>query len=127
MNDWASGYQSDIDYLYGYYPELNPLRMRHAFAAAGLVSPQIRTACELGFGQGVCLNLHAAASTIEWYGTDFMPAQASFAQDLAAASGAPTKLYDEAFTEFATRSDLPQFDYVALHGVWVGCRPKTAP
>ena len=118
MSDWASGYQADIDYLYGYYAELNPLRMRLAFAASGLVAPEIRTACELGFGQGISVNLHAAASTVDWYGTDFMPAQASFARDLAAASGAPATLYDEAFAEFAIRSDLPEFDYIALHGVW---------
>lgn len=118
MSDWASGYQSDVDYLFGYYRELNPVRMRIAFAASGLVTPEVRTACELGFGQGVGLNLHAAASAVEWYGTDFNPAQASFAQELAAASGAAPRVYDEAFTEFAARPDLPSFDFIALHGVW---------
>lgn len=118
MTDWAGGYQAGVDYTFGYYSELNPLWLRMAFASSGIVAPEVRTACELGFGQGMSLNLHAAASTVEWYGTDFNPAQASFAQELATASGAPGQILDEAFAEFAARSDLPSFDFIALHGVW---------
>ena len=62
MNDWTSGYVADIGYTYGYYPELNPQRVKLAFLKAGLVAPNIRTACELGFGQGISTNIHAAAS-----------------------------------------------------------------
>jgi SAM-dependent methyltransferase len=61
--------------------------------------------------------MHAAASICSWHGTDFNPAQAGFAQELANASGADTHLYDEAFDEFAKR-DLPEFDYIGLHGIW---------
>jgi SAM-dependent methyltransferase len=52
-----------------------------------------------------------------WHGTDFNPTQAGFAQELANASGADAHLYDEAFDEFAKR-DLPEFDYIGLHGIW---------
>ena len=34
------------------------------------------------------------------------------------ASSASAKLYDESFAEFAHRADLPDFDYIALHGIW---------
>lgn len=118
MSDWTAGYVADIGYTFGYYSELNPLRVRLAFINRGLVCPESGTACELGFGQGLSTNLHAAASVTEWHGTDFNPAQAGFAQELSAVSGSGAKLYDEAFADFADRADLPEFDYIGLHGIW---------
>ena len=118
MTDWTAGYVADIGYTFGYYTELNPLRVKLAFLNAGLVCPDTGTACELGFGQGMSANIHAAASVTHWHGTDFNPAQAGFAQELAAVSGASAKLYDDAFADFASRSDLPEFDYIGIHGIW---------
>ncbi len=118
MSDWTAGYVADIGYTYGYYAELNPQRVKLAFLNQGLVFPEVSTACELGFGQGLSSNFHAAASVTQWHGTDFNPSQAGFAQELAAASGASAKLYDEAFADFANRPDLPDFDYIGLHGIW---------
>ncbi len=118
MSDWTAGYVADIGYTFGYYAELNPLRVKLAFLNAGLHYPEIGTACELGFGQGVSTNIHAAASVTAWYGTDFNPAQADFAQELSDVSGANAKLYDESFADFANRDDLPDFDYIGLHGIW---------
>lgn len=118
MSDWTAGYVSDIGYTYGYYAELNPLRVQLAFLNAGVVPPEIGTACELGFGQGLSSNIHASTSQIKWYGTDFNPAQAGFAQELEKISGNGAKLYDESFEEFFSRSDLPEFDYIGLHGIW---------
>src|SRR5882762_9667404 len=118
MSDWTAGYVADIGYTYGYYTELNPLRTRLALLNAQQMVPGIETACELGFGQGLSTNIHAAASGVEWYGTDFNPSQAAFARDLAAKSGAAAKLYDDAFADFAHRTDLPDFDFIAVHGIW---------
>lgn len=118
MTNWTAGYVADIGYTYGYYEELNPQRIKLALLKSGFVPPTIRTACELGFGQGLSANLHAAASDIEWYGTDFNPSQAAFAQELAIASGSGAKLYDDSFADFARRDDLPDFDYIGLHGIW---------
>lgn len=118
MTDWTSGYVADIDYTYGYYQELNPLRARLAFLNNGLVSPEVVVACELGFGQGLSINIHAAASVTQWYGTDFNPAQAGFAQELAESSGASVSLYADSFADFCARVDLPDFDCISLHGIW---------
>lgn len=118
MQDWSDGYVADIDYTHGYYTELNPLRIRLALINCGLVAPDIQTGCELGFGQGLSVNLHAAASGVQWFGTDFNPAQAGFAQELAAVAGSNARLYDDAFAEFAARADLPDFDFIGLHGIW---------
>lgn len=118
MSDWTAGYVADIGYTYGYYTELNPLRVRLAFLNAGLVPPEVGSACELGFGQGMSANLHAAAGVVQWAGTDFNPAQASFAQELARVADSGAQLFDEAFEVFCNRPDLPEFDYIGLHGIW---------
>jgi SAM-dependent methyltransferase len=118
MSDWTSGYVADIAYTYGYYNELNPLRIKLAFIHAGLVFPEVGVACELGYGQGVSANIHAAASVTEWHGTDFNPSHAGFAQELARQSGANATLVDETFEVFCARTDLPQFDSIGLHGIW---------
>lgn len=118
MNDWTAGYVADLGYTFGYYPELNPLRIRMAMLRAGLVPPEVHAACELGYGQGISANMHAAATPVQWFGTDFSPAQAAFAQELAHDCGSGAQLSDEGFADFCHRGDLPDFDFIALHGIW---------
>ena len=115
---WTAGYVADIGYTFGYYPELNPSRVPLAFLNAGLSFPKIHHACELGFGQGLSINIHSAASTTNWFGTDFNPSQASFAKELQSSCESNAQLFDQAFNEFCTRDDLPEFDFVGLHGIW---------
>lgn len=118
MTDWSAGYVTDIAYTYGYYGELNPLKSRICLLNAGFQIPEFRNACELGFGQGVSVNVHAAASSLAWSGTDFNPSQAGFAFDLASQGGSQVVLSDAGFEEFCARDDLPSFDFIALHGIW---------
>jgi SAM-dependent methyltransferase len=124
VSSWTDGYVSEIDYTFGYFADLNPLRIAVPLLNVGLAPPDIATACELGFGQGITVNIHAAASKIRWYGTDFNPVHAAFAQSLAAASGSGAQLFDQSFAEFCARPDLPDFDYIALHGVWSWISPE---
>ncbi|MGP5143760.1 hypothetical protein ACTXKF_15350 [Vreelandella alkaliphila] len=56
MSDWTSGYVADISYTYGYYAELNPLRIALGFINVGIRPPNVTNACELGFGQGISTN-----------------------------------------------------------------------
>lgn len=118
MEDWTAGYVADVGYTYGYYAELSPLFARLALSSAGLAMPQVETACELGFGQGVAINHHAAATRTQWWGTDFNPAQAGFARELAVASGSGARLFDDAFEDFCHRPDVPDMDFIAMHGIW---------
>ena len=118
MSDWTDGYIAEIPYTFGYYGELNPLRIVVPFLNVGLAPPTIATACELGFGQGVSVNLHAAASDVRWYGTDFNPSHAAHAQSLSQAAGSDARLFDQSFAEFCSRADLPDFDFIGLHGIW---------
>lgn len=117
--DWSGGYSVETGYTFHTYPELNPVRAALPLLLKGVRAPKIQTACELGFGQGCSAAIHAATQAdTEWWGCDFAPAQAVFARDLVGASGAPARFYDDSFEEFANRPDLPDFDFVALHGIW---------
>lgn len=119
MSDhWSQGYVTDINYTHGYYGELNPARLSWALACKGIVAPKVETACELGFGQGLSTVLHSTASDIDWWATDFNPTQAGGAQTLADEGNAAAHLFDQSFAEFCGRDDLPDFDFIGLHGIW---------
>lgn len=123
---WTEGYVTEIDYTHGYYRELSPGLLRFACLVRGLSlpDPQNMKYLELGFGQGLSVNIHAAACPGEYWGTDFNPAQVANARDLLDASGANAHLFDHSFAELAARTDLPEFDVIALHGIWSWVSPE---
>ena len=77
MSGRADDYVSEIGFTRGYFPEMSLPWIRLALVKAGIAPPEICTACELGFGQGVSLAIHSAASSTRWYGTDFNPEHAT--------------------------------------------------
>lgn len=121
MNDWNEGYVTDLGYTYGYYREMAPGAIRFALNAAGFEAPPAEgfNYCELACGQGFGLALMAAANQGgQFYGNDFNPTHIAGAQRLAADAGLTNlHLFDDSFEQMLTR-DLPDFDYIALHGVW---------
>lgn len=122
MGSWNEGYVSEIQYTFGYYRELSPDFLDFALLLRGIEPPshnQERAYCELGFGQGMSIAMHSAANPgINVIGTDFNPAHTSFARSLAHASGTSPRLYEDSFADLANRADLPEFDYIGLHGIW---------
>ena len=121
MSDWSMGYRTDVLYTYGYYHELNPLFAKFVLTSQGYACPDFgpgACACELGFGQGVSINMHAMSSGVNWFGTDFNPSQVNFARTVAKLGNSPLTLNDDDFATFAQRPDLPDFDLIALHGIW---------
>lgn len=119
MTAWTAGYVTEIDYTHGYYRELCPTLLRYVLLHRGLSALPARRPryLELGFGQALSLAIHAAASPGEYWGTDFNPAHAATARELLAAAGVPAYAGDQSFAELAA-SDLPEFDIIALHGIW---------
>ena len=118
--NWTDGYQTEVNYTYGYYKELSPNFQKFCLLVNGidtLNDTEQQQHCELGFGQGVSINVHAASSNGLFYGTDFNPAHAAHANMLAKKSKAPHHFYDASFEELLN-SDLPQFDSISLHGIW---------
>ena len=127
MSDWSMGYRTDVLYTYGYYRELNPLFVKTLLLSQGYACPDFgkgAMACELGFGQGVSINMHALSSQVSWYGTDFNPSQVNFARTIAHMGDNPVLLADDDFASFAQRTDLPDFDLIALHGIWSWISPE---
>lgn len=125
MADWANGYVTELGYTHGYYRELSPLAIRFALHCAGYAAPAADNFdyCELGFGQGVSLNFHAAAHPdSRFVGADINPAHVASARELVEASGATLTLHDAGFADLLALGDsrdaLPQFDYIGVHGVW---------
>lgn len=120
MSHWSDGYTVDTNYTFNYFSQLNPHQLAPLFLRAGLAVPKFATACELGFGLGLSVNIHATASQTAWYGNDFNPNQVLIAKNLADKAGMADKvmLSDEGFAEFCYREDLPDFDFIALHGIW---------
>ena len=120
MNTWNEGYFTESTYTYGYYRELSPNFMRWCLLLKGIVAPEISEDschCELGYGQGVSANIHAAATPGKYFATDFNPAHAAQANELLKASGADANFFEDSFEEFSKR-DLPQFDSIGFHGIW---------
>ncbi|WP_323029260.1 class I SAM-dependent methyltransferase [Castellaniella defragrans] len=118
---WNEGYFTDVGYTYGYFREINPVFQRFCLLTRGFAAPTATASsshCELGFGQGVSVSVHATATPGEFVGTDFNPAHAAHANGLAIAGGSGAKLYDDSFEQLLNRHDLPQFDSISLHGIW---------
>lgn len=119
MADWSGGYVTEVTYPYSYRSDMNPVRIRALLTLAGYEVPSGSVVCELGFGQGVAINIHACTQADSVYvGTDFSPAQTGFAQSLQSQTGANMLLVDESFEQFCQRDDLPQFDFIFAHGIW---------
>lgn len=119
---WNDGYVSEVEYTHGFFSELSPLMQNLSAFIAGYHMPEVGAAgvryLELGFGQGLSFNVHAATNPGTFWGTDFNPTHAVNAQALAQAAGTGATVLDASFEELAARPDLPEFDVIALHGIW---------
>jgi SAM-dependent methyltransferase len=122
MPDWSDGYITNIDYTSGFYPGLSPHAQNFSLLYRGFAPPDISegfTYCELGCGHGFSTALLAAANPQgAFWGIDFNPAHIASAEGLKRAAGVENVTFlDQSFVE-ALKGDLPQFDFIALHGVW---------
>ncbi|MCW5623549.1 MAG: class I SAM-dependent methyltransferase [Burkholderiales bacterium] len=126
MSQDAAGYVTDTPYTYSYHAELDPGRVPLTLLRAGLQAPAIRTACDLGFGQGVSLAVHAAVSDVRWWGNDLLPEHVRHAAALDAVAGSGSVLLHASFEELLARDDVPMFDFIGMHGVlsWVSAENR---
>jgi len=119
---WSDGYVVELPYTPGYYREMAPPHLGLCLLRHRLPMPRVRRYLELGCGQGVSLNIHAAASPASYVGVDFNPTHAAAANAMAEASGADVQVHDDSFAEFEQRlrsePGARGFDVIAMHGVW---------
>lgn len=118
---WSEGYVTGVGYTYGYHRETSPVFQRFCLLLRGLAcgdSDAASAHCELGFGQGVSVNINAAANPGQYVATDFNPAHAAHARGMARHTGGDLRLHDDSFEQLLARDDLPEFDSISLHGIW---------
>lgn len=141
MKSWNEGYTTDSSYITYYAPYLSPCLLRMLCVLNGADLPKRKKKeplryLELGFGQGLSLNIHAATHSGEFWGTDFNVDHVLFAQETIYAveqeaqkttlkSTQKTELdlhlFDSSFAELEKKAldgKLPQFDIITLHGIW---------
>jgi SAM-dependent methyltransferase len=96
-----------------------PAHIRFCLAANRINPPpeEAFSYCELGMGQGISANLHAAANDGDFVGMDFNPDHAAYAGDLARRTQSGLRVSDDSFETFLNM-DHPGYDFVCLHGGW---------
>lgn len=128
MNGWNSGYVTDVPYTAGWYSQQSPVMMALACQLCGVAVPFPRDAdpvhlLELGCGQGYGA-LVQAASNPGWRVTaiDFNPTHIAAARAWAVEAGLTNICFIEAdlatLAEDPVGRDIPEADFVTMHGVW---------
>jgi SAM-dependent methyltransferase len=133
MSDAATidgqGYFTDLEYeVFQVYQPMNPSYIHFFSAFRGFRAPNFLdqfSYCELGCGQGYSLLMMGALyPTGRFVGVDFSAPQIARARKLAEACGSDNVEFAAAsFADFAA-AEGPQFDVIALHGVWTWVAPK---
>jgi SAM-dependent methyltransferase len=120
MPTHVAGYTLEVGYSYEYSSILSPSHLRLVALNKGVPFPSSRPLryLELGFGKGLSLNIHAAASPGEYWGVDANPSHVDFASDLARASGVDIRILGMSFADLLNYENLPVFDVIVTHGVW---------
>jgi SAM-dependent methyltransferase len=117
----AQGYITDVAYTDHYYAQLAPVLLAYIAALNGFTPPPLRNFnyCEIGCGNGLSLNLHAAANPeARFVGIDLNPEHIANARAFAEDGGLTNLRYLALGVAEAQGEDLPQFDYITLHGVY---------
>ena len=114
------GYITDLPWQHTYQYCLSPHYTRFALGIAGLSAPTPRSCCELAYGQGLSVALHAACNQESiWIGTDFNSAHAAFARSLTSGVALPNLcLYEEPLAVFCRREELGKLDFIGMIGTW---------
>ena len=119
---WGEGYVVDVDYTTGFYRELTPALLRFVtllggVQAAGPDAPFVYH--ELGCGNGYTTALLAAANPGgRFFGVDFNPTHINNARKLASDGGVGNASFVEKSFGELLEADLPEAEFIALHGVW---------
>jgi SAM-dependent methyltransferase len=123
----STGYVTDVAYLPGYYPFMAPARMRYVASLHGIQPPAVKEGLdflELGCGFGsTLLTLAAANPQGRFTGVDFMPVHTEqIERDVASTLLRNVRVLCADFAKMP--ADLPQFDFIALHGVFSWISPE---
>jgi len=124
--DWKDGYITEVEYVHGVYRELGPSVLNFILLLQSrepIALEQGFTYCDLGCGQGESVNLFAACHPEgQFHAIDFNYAHIAGARNLARQATISNATFWEASFADLGDLDLPQFDFITLHGIysWVG-------
>jgi SAM-dependent methyltransferase len=130
MSGWGSGYITDVEYASGFCRGQSPVIMQLACWVNGIETAAVGedfAYCELGCGKGLTsLVLAASNPRAQFLAVDFNPVHVMHAASIARAAGLENiEFLESSFEELvdARRGQLPQFDFVTLHGVYSWISP----
>lgn len=131
--NWSQGYVTDVLYTDNTYRELSPAWLNYVATLQGCLPRPLDKPfayVELGCGLGrTVTHLAAAFPHAHFIGVDFNPAHIDAAQRYAAKLGVENVRFiergfeDLVGQENARQLDLPEVDFVALHGVYSWISP----
>ena len=130
--NWSQGYVTDTIYTESFFRELSPAWLNYVAALNGCHPRRLDkefTYIELGCGLGQSVNVLAAAfPNAAFYGVDFNPAHIDAAQRYATRIGIPNAQFLERSFQALSGVALPDFDFIALHGVysWISAEARQA-
>ena len=128
--DWKEGYITEVEYVHGVYRELGPSVLNFILLVQSMDPVPLEqgfTYCDLGCGQGESINLFAACHPEgQFHAIDFNYAHIAGARNLARQANIANATFWEASFADLGELDLPQFDFITLHGVysWVGAENR---
>jgi SAM-dependent methyltransferase len=119
---WSQGYVTDVSYIGNFFRELSPAWLNHVAIASGAHPRPLDkpfTHIDLGCGLGRTTSLLAASFPLgQFYGVDFNPAHVDSAQKMAAELELGNAHFLESAFEDLDKADLPDFDFITLHGIY---------
>lgn len=116
------GYVADIEYIHHFCRELGPALLDFVLTMQGIEPVQLApgfSCCDLGCGQGLSTNVFAACHPEgQFHGIDFNTVHIQGARGLAHQAKLENVTFWEASFDDLGKLDLPEFDFITLHGVY---------
>lgn len=118
----VDGYVADMEYIHNFCRELGPSVLNLVLTMQGVEPISLShgfSCCDLGCGQGLSTNVFAACHPEgQFYAIDFNRTHISGARGLASQARLANVTFWEASFDGLGKLDLPEFDFITLHGVY---------
>lgn len=132
MQNHNGGYVVDLPYENFFFKDLTPNYLRMLLLLKGIDLPHREDGepfryLELGYGQGISLNVHAASNAGEFWGTDFNPEHSISAKKALSEAHTKVQVLNDSFFELEQKCNnglLPQYDIIVMHGIWSWISPE---
>lgn len=124
----AAGYITDAVYTWNFFNYQAPIHLSYIARLNGHSAPstdEAFTYCDLGSGNGVTVNLLADALPHgQFWGIDINPDHTRNARAFSDAAGLSNVTHLNQSFETRSENELPQFDFITLHGVYSWVSPE---